>query len=134
MNQPEIQIILLDYLTSVPKESFKRRMLLEYPQYSQKQWEVLIEKLDSFTSQCNENSVILSFPYVWNQVKEASSYLTKNEIAALLWNKDYQKSGISKKQLGQMCMGWFRFEKQFIEFTNENQKLLDIENDKEQEL
>lgn len=123
----DVRIILLDYLTSDTRHDFIRRLRLEY---SQKQCEILMEKLDSYTTLCHKNSILLSFPYVWDKIKEEGISMTKDEVAELLWNKDYQKSGVSKKQLGEICFSWFVVEKKFLEFKNE--KLLETSKIKQQ--
>ncbi|MGC4129237.1 MAG: hypothetical protein QM564_06685 [Bergeyella sp.] len=114
--QHEVRILLLDYLTSISRKDFKRKLRLDY---SEKQCDILLERLDSFASQCQQNSILLSFPYVWDKVRELTPSLTKDEVAELLWNKGYQKQGVSKKQLGNICFSWFVFEKQFLEFRKE---------------
>lgn len=125
--QHEVRIILLDYLTSDTRQDFIRRLRLEY---SEKQCEILMEKLDSFSSHCNKSSLLLSFPYVWDKIKEEAISMTKDGVVDLLWNKGYQKLGISKKQLGEICFSWFVFEKKFLEFKKE--QLLETTKNKHQ--
>ncbi|MCW3162636.1 hypothetical protein [Chryseobacterium oryctis] len=127
--QHEVKIILLDYLTSDTNQDFKRRLRLEY---SEKQCEILMEKLDSFSSHCNKSSLLLSFPYIWDKIKTEAISMTKDEVAHLLWSKGYQKLGVSKKQLGEICFSWFVFEKKFLEFKKE--KLLETSKDKHQNI
>ncbi|MET3536705.1 hypothetical protein [Chryseobacterium limigenitum] len=125
--QYEVRIILLDYLTSNTRQDFKRRLRLKY---SEKQCEILMEKLDSFSSNCNKNSLLLSFPYIWDKIKEEAISMTRDEAAELLWNKGYQKLGLSKKQLGEICFSWLVVEKKFLEFKKE--QLLETSKNKQQ--
>ena len=90
-----------------------------------------MEKLDCYTALCHKNSILLTFPYVWDKIKEEAISMTKDDMAELLWNNDYQKSGISKKLLGQICFSWFVFEKKFLEIRKENKKLLETSKNKE---
>ncbi|MCQ4141603.1 hypothetical protein [Chryseobacterium sp. EO14] len=124
-----VRIILLDYLTSDTRHDFIRRLQLEF---SQAQCQMLIEKLESYTALCHGNSFLLSFPYLWDKIKQQAISMTKEEVAELLWNKEYLKQGVSKKQLGKICFSWFLFEKQLLEFRKE--KLPQVLKNKQQNI
>lgn len=131
MEQPKAQIILLDYLHSDNKDDFTKRMIRQHPQYTEKQWGFLTDKLQRYTSLTDKTVVLITFPYSFHPVKEMVSHLTLKEMTERLWNEDYKKYGVSKKDLEQICMEWYRFEKQLQDFTKENEKSLENTKDKE---
>ena len=131
MNSSELRKILLEYLTTIPKEHFQRKMILSHSQFSDKQWERITGKLQQFCTHCKDDTILLLFPYMWNYIQDLQSDLTFETTVDILWERGFQNSFNTKENFKQICVNWSLFEKDIKEFSIENQKILEQEGSKE---
>ena len=118
MTPPELQRILRDYITLICKEQG-----LSSTKYNNNQWEIMTENIGEFVWLCDEDSNILLFFYVW--------YNHRNIYQVEVIREKILKDGnISKEQFDRMCQSWASLESNIIQFTKENQKLMEKQRDK----
>ena len=118
MTPPELQPILRNYITLICKEQ-----RLPSTQYNDNQWEIMTENIGEFVWLCGEDSNILLFFYVW--------YNHRNIYQVEVIREKILKDGnISKEQFDRMCQSWASLESNIIQFTKENQKLMEKQRDK----
>ena len=119
MTPPELQPILRDYITLVCKGQG-----LSSTKYNDNQWKIMTENIGEFVWLCDEDSNILLFFYVW--------YNHRNIYQVEVIREKILKDGnISKEQFDRMCQSWASLESNIIQFTKENQKLMDKQKDKD---
>ena len=119
MTPPELQPILRDYITLICKEQG-----LPSTKYNGNQWKIMTENIGEFVWLCDEDSNILLFFYVW--------YNHRNIYQVEVIREKILKDGnISKEQFDRMCQSWASLESNIIQFTKENQKLMEKQRDKD---
>lgn len=119
MTPPELQPILRDYITLICKEHG-----LSSTKYNEKQWEIMTENIGEFVWLCDEDSNILLFFYVWYNHRKI------HQVEAIR-EKILKDGNISKEQFDRMCQSWASLESTIIQFTKENQKLMEKQKDKD---
>lgn len=131
MSQPELKKMLLNYLTSIPKSTFKRKMMLEYPAQNEKELDEITGKLQQFCSLCKDDSILLLFPFILNNIRFAHPELHSKNILKLLWEKGFSHSIESKENLKKMYTIWSNLEKDVQGLTkeklNEKEKKVEFE-------
>ena len=118
MTPPELQPILRDYITLICKEQG-----LSSTKYNDNQWKIMTENIEEFVWLCDEDSNILLFFYVWYNHRKIYQ-------VEVIREKILKDGNISKKQFDRMCQSWASLESNIIQFTKENQKLMEKQRDK----
>lgn len=122
MTPPELQPILRDYITLICKEQG-----LPSTKYYDNQWKIMTENIGEFVWLCDEESNILLFFYVW--YKHRKIYQLE-----VIREKILKDGNISKEQFDRMCQSWASLESNIIQFTKENQKLMEKQKNKDQNI
>lgn len=122
MTPPELQRILRDYITLICKEQG-----LSSTKYNDNQWEIMTENIGEFVWLCDEDSNILLFFYVWYNHRKIYQ-------VEVIREKILKDGNISKEQFDRMCQSWASLEKNIIQFTKENQKLMEKQKNKDQNI
>ena len=118
MTPPELQPILRDYITLICKEQG-----LSSTKYNDNQWKIMTENIEEFVWLCDEDSNILLFFYVWYNHRKIYQ-------VEVIREKILKDGNISKEQFDRMCQSWASLESNIIQFTKENQKLMEKQRDK----
>lgn len=127
MNKSKLRSILMHYVILIRNEQG-----LTTTQYSDKQWKIMAEKLEQFSSNCKDDTTLLLFFYSWYNIKNDNPKQTLIDTKELVWENVFKDGNISKEQYEQMLQSWASLEKNIIQFTQENQKLLEKSKNKQQ--
>lgn len=123
--QEHTRKILLEYISSQSPEIFKRKMELQYPEINSIKIQVLTDCLEQFCCSPKNDEILLLFPYILDNVRLTNPELKINGMIKTLWERGFNDSIVSKEQLEKMYKIWLGFEKEVLNPTNEQQKLLD---------
>ena len=102
-------MILKDYVSLISREHS-----LPATSYTYKQWGTMIEKMEQFIASYRNDETLLRFFYTWYIYRD--TYQTQMPI-----DRAY-KGDIPKEQFEQMYKLWSSLEKDVIDFSKENQK------------
>ncbi len=133
MTLSPMQNILGVYLSVRTKEVFRRLFIMEYPEYSEKQLNDITERLGHLTTPCHDVQILLVFTEIVKDMQQFHADKTLDEKIDIVWEKEYEKTFVSREDLKQMYTNWLLLEKQWeelekqnlIEFTQENRQLLE---------
>ena len=127
------QNILGIYLSLPTREVFKRLLILEYSEFSERQLIEMAESLEQFTTPCRDEQMLFVLTEIVKHTEKFYPEKTLDERIDIVWEKEYEKTLVSREDLKQMYTNWLLIEKQWeglekkknIEFTKDNQQLLE---------
>ena len=109
------QKLLLEYLNATPKETFKRKMELEYPELAIEQIDKIAEHLKEFCSYSKGGEVLLLFPYILNNIRFVNPQISAKTAVKELWKRGFADQAGSEERLRKMYSSWVSLEKELEE-------------------
>lgn len=114
--------VLKSYTTEMARENG-----LPSIDFSEAQWRVMSEKMNQFISLYKRDATrLLQFLYIWYNYREI-------EYEQIPWTTISSDEKMPKEQFVQMRNTWGSLERDVIEFTRLNQKMLEQQKGKEPE-